>query len=264
MRDPYAVLELPRGASQKEVQRARRRLLIAHHPDRMPPHLRDEADERVREINAAADLLEEEAAAEAEAAAQLRPGVHLETRIVLPFLAALQGGRYSVRLDLREHGHRQVDLEVAPASFGPLKWRKVGLGGAGDPPGDLLVLGQVEDGSQRPLPFSRVDPQLPRVVDELNLYTTRLVTAYELCARRPVRVTTPWATVELSLESRDRPGVARLERQRVPGHGVRRRRQQGDRLVDQRGDLFVDFELALPPRNRELVDLLRRLQPPSV
>lgn len=52
MRDPYAVLGVPAGATDQEVGAAYRRLAKRHHPDRAP------ADgDRMREINAAYDAI---------------------------------------------------------------------------------------------------------------------------------------------------------------------------------------------------------------
>jgi DnaJ like chaperone protein len=62
-KDPYAVLGLTRGASDREIKTAYRRLISQHHPDKlgdMPEELKHRAEERAREINAAYEKIREE------------------------------------------------------------------------------------------------------------------------------------------------------------------------------------------------------------
>ncbi len=56
--DPYAVLGVPRGASQKEIQAAFRRLAKQYHPDLNPGD--KEAERRFQEASAAYDILGDE------------------------------------------------------------------------------------------------------------------------------------------------------------------------------------------------------------
>lgn len=54
--DPYWVLGLPQDAQEGEIKRAYRKLMSEHHPDKLgdvPDALRQRAEERAREINAA-------------------------------------------------------------------------------------------------------------------------------------------------------------------------------------------------------------------
>ncbi len=65
--DPYAVLGLPRGASQEEVKATYRRLIREHHPDRliaegMPQEFIDVANEKLATINAAYEKIRKERA----------------------------------------------------------------------------------------------------------------------------------------------------------------------------------------------------------
>lgn len=55
MRDPYEVLGVPRGASDDEVTKAYRRLAKKYHPDLNPGDA--QAEEKMREINAAYDMI---------------------------------------------------------------------------------------------------------------------------------------------------------------------------------------------------------------
>jgi len=57
---PYRVLGLDDNASDTEVDQAYRRLMSQYHPDRLPgaaPELREQAEKRAREINAAYDRI---------------------------------------------------------------------------------------------------------------------------------------------------------------------------------------------------------------
>jgi len=58
LRDPYEVLEVPRGADKETVKKAYRKLARKWHPDMNPPDKKQEASEKFKEINAAFDSLE--------------------------------------------------------------------------------------------------------------------------------------------------------------------------------------------------------------
>jgi DnaJ like chaperone protein len=63
-RDYYEVLGLERGADQKDIKKAYRRLMSQHHPDKlagrgMPESMREMAEEKSREIIAAWERIEE-------------------------------------------------------------------------------------------------------------------------------------------------------------------------------------------------------------
>ena len=58
--NPYAVFGLTEEASEAEVDRAYRRLIAQYHPDRLQgaaPELRQQAETRARELNAAYDRI---------------------------------------------------------------------------------------------------------------------------------------------------------------------------------------------------------------
>ncbi|MBB1058997.1 J domain-containing protein [Marilutibacter spongiae] len=58
--NPYAVFDLGEDASDDEVDRAYRRLIAQYHPDRLQgaaPELRQRAEVRARELNAAYDRI---------------------------------------------------------------------------------------------------------------------------------------------------------------------------------------------------------------
>ena len=58
--NPYRVLDLTSDASDAEIDQAYRRLISQYHPDRMAgaaPELREQAEAKAREINAAYDRI---------------------------------------------------------------------------------------------------------------------------------------------------------------------------------------------------------------
>jgi len=61
--DPYTVLGVPRDADERTVKRAYRKLISAHHPDRLgtlPEDMRKRAEQRASEINAAWERIQSE------------------------------------------------------------------------------------------------------------------------------------------------------------------------------------------------------------
>ena len=62
MTDPYTVLGVPRDASEDEIKKAYRDLARKYHPDRYAskPDLAEVASEKMKEINAAYDAINEE------------------------------------------------------------------------------------------------------------------------------------------------------------------------------------------------------------
>ena len=61
--DPYAVLGLDRGAGERDIKRAYRKLMSQHHPDKLgdvPEELKHRAEDRAREINAAYERIKTE------------------------------------------------------------------------------------------------------------------------------------------------------------------------------------------------------------
>ena len=60
--NPYRVFELTAEASDAEIEQAYRRLISQYHPDRLAgaaPELREQAETRARELNAAYDRIKQ-------------------------------------------------------------------------------------------------------------------------------------------------------------------------------------------------------------
>lgn len=56
-RDYYEILGLPKGAAVDEVKKAYRQLVMKHHPDRVPPDEKKQAEEKFKEISEAYAVL---------------------------------------------------------------------------------------------------------------------------------------------------------------------------------------------------------------
>ena len=66
MKDPYEVLGVPRDASDEEIKKAYRRLAKQYHPDVNPGNR--QAEEKMKEINAAYDAIKDASARQSYAA----------------------------------------------------------------------------------------------------------------------------------------------------------------------------------------------------
>ena len=94
MVDAYAVLGVPRTATQAELKAAHRALVRRHHPDLVPPEEREAATRRVQQINVAYGFVHEPQARAAYDRAMGTAGDAMER---LAAAAGLWAGRWWAR-----------------------------------------------------------------------------------------------------------------------------------------------------------------------
>jgi DnaJ-class molecular chaperone len=322
VKDLYSVLGVPRGADEKEIKRAFRKLTQQYHPDRNPGDKK--AEERFKEVSSAYEVLgdpqrrknydefgdisltqgfdAERARAYQQATrgagrrragpagfggggfdadghfnfesfgdargvsfddllSQLfgggrvvdpfggrggprgarRPastrGHDIEGEITIDFSQMLRGAVIPLRIESETGGSRTLDVKVPPGISDGGKLRLRGQGGAGDPPGDIILTVKVTP-----------HPRLKR--EGNNLLMSLPVTALEAIRGGPVDVPTPSGTVTLKL----RPGSQNGQTLRLKGKGIA---PPGG----EPGDLLVTLDVRLPTTSDpELVKALERLQ----
>jgi curved DNA-binding protein len=165
-----------------------------------------------------------------------RRGHDIEGEVSVSLVDALLGVTVPLRIDHADGEPRTVDVKVPPGFSDGGKLRVRGQGGAGEPRGDVLLTVRVKP-----------DPKLERKGDDLHMRAS--VTALQAYRGGPVDVATPWGTVTVKLP----PGFGGGRTVRLKGKGVK--------LRDHQGDLYVAFDLVLPPPGDEaLLAALERLQ----
>jgi len=166
-----------------------------------------------------------------------RGGIDISGEIHVAMMDALAGTTVQMRVEVSDGDQRSITVRV-PAGIGDGgKLRVRGHGGAGDPPGDLLLTVIVDK-----------HPRLTREGDDLRMLVP--VTAFEAYRGGPVDVRTPWGTVALKLPA----GAQNGSTLRVRGHGVRVANKTP-------GDLLVVLDVRLPPAgDAKLLEALADLQ----
>lgn len=227
------------GASAEDIKAAWRTYQFQHHPDRHGGSDKARANFQVGD-RAQGILLDDKLRALYTANLQRPrpPGRNLEHRISLDLVAALHGGDTLLSFILPGHGHRHVTVTLPQGTDIGMTLHLPGEGGAGLPPGDLVL---VVDKLTHPV--WRLDE-----LSRLNVIGTihpSLAAVYEGSA---VAVDSPWGPIDVKLRA------GSLKPHKVGGYGVRRGKQ--------RGDLLLHLEPVLPaPGDPELAAVLRRLQP---
>jgi DnaJ-class molecular chaperone len=153
------------------------------------------------------------------------PGVEMSASITIPVSTSVHGGVHQTQVQLDRT--RTFELDVPRGVLLGHRFRIVGAGGQGDPPGDLVLVvgGWVKDSR-----FGR-----DMVKDEpLTLTTTRRVTYWQVYVGRWISVTTPWGSEALQLRRGDVRGTYRI-------------REHGVRVGQESGDLLVDLDVVFPP-----------------
>ena len=167
-----------------------------------------------------------------------RRGADISGEISVSFNDALHGTTVPLRIDSADGGMSTLDVKVPPGMKDGGKLRLRGKGGAGSPPGDIIL--SVKVGGHK---------LLSREGNDLRLRLP--VTALEAYRGGPVDVPTPWGTVTVKLP----PGSQNGQTLRLRGRGVR---PAGSKPA---GDLFVTLDVRLPEAGDErLLELLTELQ----
>lgn len=167
-----------------------------------------------------------------------RRGSDISGEISVGFNDALRGTAVPLRIDSADGGMSTIDVKVPPGMKNGGKLRLRGKGGAGSPPGDIILTVKVGE-----------HKLLDREGNDLRLRLP--VTALEAYRGGPVDVPTPWGTVTIKLP----PGSQNGQTLRLRGRGVR---PLGDKPA---GDLLVTLDVRLPEGgNDRLLEVLTELQ----
>ncbi|MFN4070002.1 MAG: DnaJ C-terminal domain-containing protein [Thermus caldifontis] len=256
MKDYYAILGVPRNATQEEIKRAYKRLARQYHPD---VNKSPEAEERFKEINEAYAVLSDpekrkvyDTYGTATPPPPPPPGGYdfsgFEVEDFSDFFQELFGGglfggmgrrrprrgrdlRAELPLSLEEAfyggekvvevGGRRVSVRIPPGVQDGSTLRLAGLGGPGEPPGDLLLTVRL-----LPHPVFRLEGQ--------DLHATLDVPAPVAVVGGKVRAPTLEGPVEVTIPPKTQAGKRlRLKGKGFPGpHG--------------RGDLYLEVRVVIP------------------
>ncbi|MFN4231396.1 DnaJ C-terminal domain-containing protein [Thermus sp.] len=274
MKDYYAILGVPRNATQEEIKRAYKRLARQYHPD---VNKSPEAEERFKEINEAYAVLSDPekrrvydtygtatpppppppggydfSGFEVEDFSDFfqelfggglfggmgrrrpRKGRDLRAELPLTLEEAFRGGEKVV-----EVGGRRVSVRIPPGVQEGSLIRLAGLGGPGEPPGDLLLSVRL-----LPHPVFRLEGQ--------DLHATLDVPAPIAVVGGKVRAPTLEGPVEVTIPPKTQAGRRlRLKGKGFPGpHG--------------RGDLYLEVRVVIPedltPEEEELWRKLKEVR----
>lgn len=167
-----------------------------------------------------------------------RAGADIRGDVTVSLLDALTGTTVPLRVEGQDGSFRTLDVKVPQGAADGTKLRLRGQGGAGDPPGDILLTVRVSD-----------HPRLVRDGNDLRM--TLPVTALEAYRGGAIDVPTPWGTVSVKLP----PGSQNGQTLRLRGRGVRTPHKPS-------GDLFVTLDVRLPTTagHEGLLDALAELQ----
>ncbi len=167
-----------------------------------------------------------------------RKGSDIKGDISVGFNDALQGTTVPLRIESADGGTSTLDVKVPAGMKDGGKLRLRGKGGAGSPPGDIILTVRV--GGHK---------LLEREGNDLRLRLP--VTALEAYRGGPIDVPTPWGTVTVKLA----PGSQSGQTLRLRGRGVR----PGGKTPA--GDLLVTLDVRLPEAGDEkLLEALTDLQ----
>jgi curved DNA-binding protein len=256
MKDYYAILGVPRTATQEEIKRAYKRLARQYHPD---VNKSPEAEEKFKEINEAYAVLSDpekrkiyDTYGTTTPPPPPPPGGYdfsgFDVEDFSDFFQELFGGglfgrsrrprrgrdvRAELPLTLEEAFHggervlevggKRVPVRIPRGVQDGTTLRVPGMGGPGDPPGDLLLTVRL-----LPHPHFRLEGQ--------DLYATLDVPAPIAVVGGKVRAMTLEGPVEVTVPPRTQAGrKLRLKGKGFPG-------------PTGRGDLYLEVRLTIPER----------------
>lgn len=167
-----------------------------------------------------------------------RAGPDVRGDITVSFLDALNGTTVPLRVESQDGSFRTLDVKVPAGATDGTKLRVRGQGGAGDPPGDILLTVRVTP-----------HPRLTRDGNDLRMSLP--VTALEAYRGGPIDVPTPGGVVSIKLP----PGSQNGQTLRLRGKGVQLANKPA-------GDLFVTLDVRMPTRagHEKLLEALAELQ----
>lgn len=164
-------------------------------------------------------------------------GHDIEGEITIDFMDMLRGKTVPLRIESESGGGRSIDVKVPPGIADGGKLRLRGKGGAGEPPGDIILTVKVAP-----------HPRLKR--EGNNLQLSLPVSALEAYRGGPIDVPTPTGKVTLKLKAGSQNG----QTLRLKAKGIAPAGQEA-------GDLLITLDVRLPPPDdAALLAALERLQ----
>ncbi|MGF1510159.1 MAG: DnaJ C-terminal domain-containing protein [Myxococcota bacterium] len=258
--DLYQLLQCTPSSTPAELRASYRKLVRRYHPDLTPND--PDLHARFHAVTAAYDVLSDpkkrsmydqlgvaavEAGFDPARIEHIGPGAEVRTRLVLPFVEAVNGTERRILVHRRRGSSGPVTVRIPPGVTKGQLLRVPHAGEPGRPPGDLLV-----DVHVAPHPiFTRKGS---------DVLLTLPVTLKEYICGGQITIPTPSGRILLDL-----PACAPLDAKiRVAGHGVASTRGSppGDLLVSIR--LEVPSEFSTRRDAMTALDALERLYPRPV
>jgi DnaJ-class molecular chaperone len=258
--DLYQILQCTPSSTGEQIRSSYRKLAKRYHPDLSPNDA--SVAEHFQAVTAAYDVLSDpqkrtlydqlgvaaiEAGFDPARLENVGPGAEVRSRIVLPFVEAVNGTERSIMVTRRRGPSGPVQVRIPPGVERGQVLRIPGAGEPGRPPGPLMI-----DVEVAPHPLFRRKGR--DVLLDLPLSVSEWILGTQL------RVPTPSGRIVLDVPARMEMG----KKIRVAGHGVAASRNHAA------GDLFVSVRVEIPdawkehPEARELLLKLEELYPQPV